>query len=507
MAPAATTNGVTDGVNGSNGLSGHTTSTKLQFETYHNIINNELTTTAKTRHGINPATIQPLPEVPVSTQEDVDRAVTCARAAYKSWSKVPIDERGQKLRDYADILDDHKDEFAKLLTQEQGKPLAQSYVEFGMATTWLRAVSTMEIPEDLIEDTEDRRVVCRYMPLGVTCGIVPWNFPILLAIGKVGPALYTGNTIIIKPSPYTPYCNLKLVELGMQIFPPGVLQALSGEEDLGPMFTAHPDIDKISFTGSIATGKKVMAAAAPTLKRVTLELGGNDPAIICEDVDIDAIIPKLAISSFLCSSQICMMVKRLYVHESIYRKFLDSFAAHIRCTMNVGSGLDPDNFIGPVQNRMQYDKVRHLYAQISPQGWHPVVGGDVPPADPTGKGFYFTPTLLDNPPDDSEVVTEEPFGPILPVLKWRDEEEVLARANDSKMGLGASVWSNDLERAERLARRLEAGSVWVNSHFDVSPIIPFGGHKWSGIGTEWGLNGLKSYCNPQSLWLKKKKSV
>lgn len=237
--------------------------------------------------------MQPLPEVPVSTQEDVDKAVASAKAAYKSWSQVPIEERGQKLREYADILDDHKDEFAKLLTQEQGKPLAQSYVEFGMATTWLRAFSTMEIPEDLIEDTEDRRVVVRYVPLGVTCGIVPWNFPILLAIGKVGPAVYTGNTIIIKPSPYTPYCNLKLVELAMQIFPPGVVQCLSGEEDLGPMFTAHPDVDKISFTGSIATGKKVMAAAAPTLKRVTLELGGNDPAIICEDVNIEEIIPKV----------------------------------------------------------------------------------------------------------------------------------------------------------------------------------------------------------------------
>ncbi|KAL9004279.1 MAG: hypothetical protein Q9188_002914 [Gyalolechia gomerana] len=504
MAPAATKNGVIDGVNSSNGVNGHTTSKKLQFETYHNIINNELTTTAKTRHGINPAAVQPLPEVPVSTQEDVDKAVKFARAAYKSWSKIPIEERGQKLREYADILEDHKDEFAKLLTQEQGKPLAQSYIEFDMSTTWLRAFSTMEIPEDLIEDTEDRRVVCRYVPLGITCGIVPWNFPILLAVGKIGPALYTGNTIIIKPSPYTPYCNLKLAELGMQIFPPGVLQALSGEEDLGPMFTTHPDIDKISFTGSIATGKKVMAAAAPTLKRVTLELGGNDPAIICEDVDIDAIIPKLAMSSFLCSSQICMMVKRLYVHESIYQKFLDSFAAHIKGTMKVGPGNDPENFIGPVQNRMQYDKVRNMYAQISQQGWQPVIGGDVPPSDPADKGFYFTPTLLDNPPEDSKVVTEEPFGPILPVLKWKDEEEVLARANDSKMALGASVWSNDLKRAERMARRVEAGTVWVNSHFEVSPIIPFGGHKWSGIGTEWGLNGVKAYCNAQSLWLKKK---
>lgn len=252
-----------------------------------------MTTTAKTRHNINPATTQPNPEVPVSTQDDVDKAVAAARAAFKPWAKVPVEERGQKLRDYADAIEKYTDDFAMLLTSEQGKPLAQSVQEIGMATTWLRAFSTMKLPEEIVEDNEDRQVINRYTPLGVACGIVPWNFPILLAVGKVAPALYTGNTLIIKPSPYTPYCDLKLVELGMQFFPPGVLQALSGEEDLGPMFTTHPDIDKISFTGSSATGKKVMAASAPTLKRVTLELGGNDPAIICEDVDIEKIIPSV----------------------------------------------------------------------------------------------------------------------------------------------------------------------------------------------------------------------
>ncbi|KAL8721223.1 MAG: hypothetical protein Q9225_002035, partial [Loekoesia sp. 1 TL-2023] len=490
MSPAATTNGVIDGVNGANGVNGH--SDKLEFETYSNVINNQLTTTSKTRHSFNPATTEPHAEVPVSTLKDVDRAVAAARAAFKPWSKLSFEERGQKLRDYADAIDSNKDGFAKLLTLEQGKPLAQSYTEIGMATTWLRAFSTMKLSEEVIEDSEDRQVITRYTPMGVVCGIVPWNFPILLAVGKIAPAVYTGNTIIIKPSPYTPYCNLKLAELGMQIFPPGVLQALSGEEDLGPMFTTHPDIDKISFTGSIATGKKVMAAASPTLKRVTLELGGNDPAIICEDVDVDAIIPKLAISSFLCSSQICMMVKRLYVHEKIYPRFVESFAKHVKSTMKVGNGLDPDNFIGPVQNSMQYNKVKELYSQIEKQGWKPVIGGDMPDED-TSKGYFFTPTILDNPPEDSRIVTEEPFGPILPILKWKDDEDVIARANDSKMGLGASVWSSDLERATKIAKQMEAGSVWVNSHFEVAPGIPFGGHKWSGIGMEWGMDGLKSY--------------
>ncbi|KAL8858194.1 MAG: hypothetical protein Q9178_005206 [Gyalolechia marmorata] len=501
MSPSATSNGVTNGANG------HIP--KLGFQTYHNVINNELTKTAKTRHSIDPATTEPIAEVPVSTQEDVDRAVTAARAAFKTWSKTSLEERGEKLVAFADAIDHYKDDFAKLLTAEQGKPLAQSYQEIGMATTWLRAFSTMKIPDEIVEDTEDRQIVHRHVPLGVVGGIVPWNYPILLAVGKIAPALITSNTIIIKPSPYTPYCNLKLAELGAHIFPPGVLQALSGEEDLGPLFTTHPDIDKIAFTGSTATGKKVMAAAAPTLKRVTLELGGNDPAIICDDVDIEAIIPKLATLSFLCCAQICMMIKRLYVHSSIYPRFMSALVEHTR-TLKVGSGTDPDVFIGPVQNSMQYEKVKDMYAQIPKQGWTAVLGGQELPADDEnrpagkGKGFFFQPTIIDDPPEDSRIVTEEPFGPILPVLKWTDEDDVIARANDSKMALGASVWSNDIDRANRMAKRLESGSVWVNSHFDVAPGVPFGGHKWSGIGMEWGLLGLKAYCNPQTLWLKKK---
>ncbi|KAL8663696.1 MAG: hypothetical protein Q9202_003642 [Teloschistes flavicans] len=512
MSPSATSNGdgVINDVNGhqaSNGIingttNGHTQK-KLDFNTFYNIINNDRSSTDKTRHNINPATTEPNAEVPVSTREDVDKAVAAARAAFKPWSKLPVEQRGEKLRAFADAIDSYKDDFARLLTLEQGKPLTQSYQEIGMATTWLRAFSVMKLPEDIIEDDEERQIINRFTPLGVAAGIIPWNYPILLAAGKIGPALYTGNTIIIKPSPYTPYCDLKLAELGAQIFPPGVLQALSGEEDLGPMLTEHPDIDKIAFTGSSATGKKVMASAASTLKRVTLELGGNDPAIICDDVDIDAIIPKLAILSFLCCAQICMMIKRLYVHTNIYDRFLAAFAAHT-ATLRVGPGTDPDTFIGPVQNRMQYAKVHDLYTQINKQGWKTALGGQVPDLDPSTKGYFFEPTIIDDPPADARVVTEEPFGPILPVLRWEHEADVIAQANDTKMGLGASVWSRDLERATRMAKQLEAGSVWVNSHFDVAPGVPFGGHKWSGVGTEWGVAGLKAYCNSQSMWLKKK---
>lgn len=249
-----------------------------------------------TRHGINPATTEPNPEVPVATQEDLDKAVQAARAAFKTWSKVSFEERRAALLAYADAIDANIDGFAKTLTMEQGKPMTQSTTEVGMAGAWIRGLTSFEIPTNVIEETEDRKIIQRYTPLGVAGAIVPWNFPVLLAIGKIVSAVYTGNAVIVKPSPFTPYCGLKLVELATRFFPPGVVQCLSGDDSLGPMITEHPGIDKISFTGSIATGKRVMASCAKTLKRVTLELGGNDPSIICEDVDIDAIIPKVCLA-------------------------------------------------------------------------------------------------------------------------------------------------------------------------------------------------------------------
>lgn len=265
----------------------------LDTTTFRNVINGELTTTAETRHGINPATKQPNPEVPLSTQDDVDRAVDAARTAFKTWSRTSFDERRKAISAFADSIDANKDALAALLTQEQGKSLGQAAQEIGMAVIWARSLSTIEIPENVLQDKDDCKIIQRYTPLGVAGAIVPWNFPVLLAVGKIVPAVYTGNAVIVKPSPFTPYCDLKLAELAIPHFPPGVVQALSGGDDLGPRITEHPGIDKISFTGSSVTGRRVMASCAKTLKRVTLELGGNDAAIICDDVDIDKIIPTV----------------------------------------------------------------------------------------------------------------------------------------------------------------------------------------------------------------------
>jgi acyl-CoA reductase-like NAD-dependent aldehyde dehydrogenase len=265
-----------------------------------------LTTTSHTRHGINPANRQANPEVPVSTKEDLDKAVDAARQAFREWSKTSSDERRTVLGAFADKIEANKDALAQVLTQEEGKPLSQSTVEVGMAVQWARDLPTIEIPETVIEDTGEHQIIQRYTPLGVCGAILPWDFPVLLAIGKIVPAVYTGNTVIIKPSPFTPYCGLKLAELAAQCFPPGVVQGLSGGDELGPMITEHPGVDKISFTGSILTGKLVMKSCAKTLKRVTLELGGNDPAIICDDVNIDAIIPKVYYTT--CTDTVSLLI-------------------------------------------------------------------------------------------------------------------------------------------------------------------------------------------------------
>jgi acyl-CoA reductase-like NAD-dependent aldehyde dehydrogenase len=424
--------------------------------------------------------------------------VKSARAAFKSWSKTSFDERRKALLAWADAIDANADGFAKTLTMEQGKPLTQATVEVGLTGIWTRGLSSIAIKGNVIEETDDRKVIQRYTPMGVVGAIVPWNYPVLLAVGKIVSAVYTGNTVIVKPSPFTPYCDLKLVELATRFFPPGVVQCLSGDDSLGPMVTEHPGIDKISFTGSIITGKRVMASCARTLKRVTLELGGNDPAIICEDVDIDTIIPKIGNLSYLCSSQICMMIKRLYVHEKIYDEFLDKLVTFVK-TLKVGEGTESDVFFGPVQNEMQFKKAKDLFSSITTENLKAALGGSIE----SSPGYFIHPTIIDNPPELSRVVQEEAFAPILPIMKWSDEDDVVERANALETGLGSSVWSKDFERATRIADQLQSGSVWVNNHFDLLPTAPFGGHKQSGLGVEWGLTGLLGYCNSQTQWLKK----
>jgi len=479
---------------------------KLDFSTFYNVINNTLTTTPTTRHGVDPGTEDSLPPVPVSTQDDVDQAVRAGQQAFLKWRDLSYDSRAVYLNQFADAIEANRSGFETLLGKETGKPLQGVVLELNFAILHLRETAKLRITSDekILEDNPERRAAIRFTPLGVGVGIVPWNFPFLLGLGKLDQAVLSGNAFIWKPSPFSPYTALKLGELAAKIFPPGVVQVLSGDETLGPLLTAHPGISKISFTGSSATGKKVMAACAGTLKRVTLELGGNDAAIICDDVDLSVVAPKIAVFCFLHSGQICMNIKRVYVHAKIYDQFLAQMVAVVK-TFRTGAAGDETAFSGPVQNAMQFEKLKGLYAEIEKQGWKTALGGTLETPDKKEKGFFMPLTIIDNPPDDSRIVTEEPFGPIVPVLKWSGEEEddVIRRANDSNMGLGASVWTADLERGERMAKKLEAGSVWVNSHFEMAPHVPFGGHKWSGIGMDWGVEGLKGWCNTQAFWVRK----
>ncbi|KAH9880428.1 hypothetical protein IAQ61_000719 [Plenodomus lingam] len=469
----------------------------LDWKTFRNVINGKLESTKQTRHSTNPATGEDGPEVPVSTREDVDRACEAATEAGKSWSKVPWDERRKALEAYADALEEEKENFSQMLTSEQGKPLMFARAELDASVHWIRSICKLSIPEETY-DEENKTIVVRYVPLGVAVGIVPWNFPMHLAVGKIAPALLTGCTMIVKPSPFTPAGGLKLVELAQRFFPPGVLQALSGGDDLGPMLTSHPVPAKISFTGSTFTGKKVMESASKTLKRVTLELGGNDPALVFDDVDVDEVAKKIATLSFLNSGQICLALKRIFVQESIADKFLQALVRETEA-FKVGPGNQPDVFLGPVQNSMQYERVKGFISDIEKENWKVATGGKVP----SGPGYFITPTIIERPDSKSRIVVEEPFGPIVPFLTFTDEADAIAQANNTPMGLGASVWSKNIERANRVARNIEAGSVWVNTHLELDPRVPFGGHKESGVGAEWGVGGLKSYCNAQALYLGK----
>lgn len=475
----------------------------VEFNSFHNTIDNALTGTKTTRHTLDPSTESPLPAVPVSTQDDVDDAVRAGQEAFSAWRERSYDERAEYLLRFADAIEANLDGFTELLGREAGKPMQAAAMEVGFALQHLRETAKLRIPEAVVEDSDERTASVRYVPLGVGVGIIPWNFPFLLGIGKLDAALLAGNTFIWKPSPFSPYTALKLGELGTKIFPPGVLQVLSGDDALGPLLTSHPSVAKVSFTGSTATGKKVMASCAATLKRLTLELGGNDAAIVWPDVDLARVVPKLGALAFLHSGQICMNIKRLYVHEAIYDAFLAQLVAFVKTLKIAGAG-DAEAFTGPVQNGAQYARVRDLYGEVAKQNWSVALGGlDSTSATGERKGFFLPPTIIDNPPDESRIVVEEPFGPIVPLLKWSDEKDVVRRANDSMMGLGASVWSADVERAERMARRLEAGNVWVNSHFELAPHVPFGGHKWSGIGLDWGVEGMKGWCNAQAVWVRK----
>ena len=440
---------------------------------------------------LNPASGEVLTRVPCAEPQHLELAIAEAQAARQAWQALSYEQREALLEKLAERMASAVDEFATLISLEQGKPHQAARDETNYAIGWLRDVARQRLHDEVLEDSAHHLVEQCHVPLGVVGLIVPWNFPLCLAIWKLAPALITGNTAILKPSPYTPLSALKLAELASDILPAGVLTVLTGTDELGQWMVDHPDIAKISFTGSVATGSKVMAGAARHLKRLTLELGGNDPAIVLPDVDIDDVVPRLFWGAFGNSGQWCVGIKRLYVHDAIYPQLLAALVAYAR-TIKLGAGLDPASQLGPVQNAKQYAKVLDLLADTRARGCRFALGGDV---DTAQKGYFVPVTLVDNPPDDSRVVREEAFGPVLPVLRYSDYEEAIRRANDTEYGLGASIWGKDLKLARALSERLDAGTVWINEIYVHGVDYPFGGHKMSGLGVEHGHEGLAAYTN------------
>ncbi|EED36331.1 aldehyde dehydrogenase 1a3 [Luminiphilus syltensis NOR5-1B] len=469
---------------------------------YKMLINGKAVAADETFPVLNPATEDVIAYAPKATQAHLDSAVAAARAAFPAWSATSSDERKAIIHKIADRIEENMGELADLLTQEQGKPMEGfaglgAGFEMGGCLAWIRATAELETAVDVIQDNDEARIEVHRKPLGVVGSITPWNYPLLILFWHIIPGLRTGNTVVAKPSEYTPLTVLRAMHLISDLLPPGVLNVVTGFGEIGAAMSAHPDINKIVFTGSTPTGKRIMESAAGNLKRLTLELGGNDAAIVLPDTDVAAAAGKIFATAMINNGQTCAALKRLYVHEDIYDEMCEALAGIANSVTTGPASENPD--FGPVQNKMQFDKVCALSEDARAHGATFLTGG-APTAD---KGYFFPVTIVRDIEEETRLVQEEPFGPILPVLKFSDVEEALARANASSAGLGGSVWSGDIEKAQELASRLECGTAWVNNHAMIQPDAPFGGVKQSGIGVEFGSYGLEEYTSIQTMQIAK----
>jgi len=469
---------------------------------YGLIINGEKIATTEFLGVINPATEEIVGQCPVATEEQLDDAVNAAAEAFKSWSKVSDEERVAACGKIAEVIGSHAEELATLLTREQGKPLSGSQFEIGGCGAWAGFTGGLSLPDKVIQDDDKARIVQTRKPVGVVGSITPWNFPLLIGIWHIVPAIRTGNTVVIKPSPYTPLSTLRMVEIINEVLPPGVLNCVAGTDDLGQWMSGHAGIQKIIFTGSIPTGKKVMSNSAGNLKRLTLELGGNDAGVVLDDADPATIAPGIIGGAFMNNGQVCAALKRLYVPESMYDELCEHLVEAAK-GVTMGNGLDEGVQQGPLANKMQYDKVLSLLEDAKANGGRVLCGG----APPDGPGYFLPYTLVADVTDGMRIVDEEQFGPLLPIIKYSDLNAAISSANGLEVGLGGSVWSSDAERGSSVAAQLECGTVWVNQHAGIAPNIPFGGVKCSGIGVEFGEEGLAEYTTIQIVNVAKSAAV
>jgi aldehyde dehydrogenase (NAD+) len=436
---------------------------------------------------VNPAKGEPFTSVARASEPQMLLAIAAAKSAQPGWGATPLAQRRDALRKLADYIEANIDAISRTLVMEQGKPLAEATMEVGFAPAFIRYFCEQSLEPDVVQDDADYLIEMHYRPLGVVAGITPWNFPLLIGIYKLVPALLLGNSFIWKPAPTTPVTALMLAPTLQALFPAGVVNIVVDNNDLGHLLSEHPDVAKVSFTGSTATGRKVMQAAASSLKRLTLELGGNDAGIVLADADIKKTAQRVTGSAFFNAGQVCIALKRLYVHRSIYDEMCAALAEEIGL-LAVGDGLEQGTRVGPLQNAMQYEKATRYLDAAAADGRILVGGHKI-----DGPGYFVEPTLVRDIEDGSALVDEEQFAPILPVIAFDEIDDVIARANSSEYGLGGSVWSENVAAADAVAAHIQSGTVWINHHTHFAPHIPFAGAKQSGIGSEFGRDGLLEF--------------
>ena len=464
----------------------------LTFET---LLDTVVATDGDTVTITAPATEKPIGEAPWHDVADLEAAIARAKEAQPAWAALTSEERADHLNRAADAVEASAEPLAQLLAREVGKPLggANARFEVGACANWLRATAAQEIPAEVIVDDGETHAELHYRPIGVVGAITPWNWPMMIATWQIAPSLRMGNTVVIKPSEYTPLSGLALAAVMNQVLPEGVLNVVVGGGELGAAMTANPEFGKIMFTGSTATGIKIIESSASNITRLTLELGGNDAGIVLPDADPEKVAADIFWGAFLNTGQTCAALKRLYVHDDIYDEVVDAIA-RVAASTPMGDSLDEASLLGPVQNRRQWNVVDSLVKAAVEDGARVVVGGDPDEEQP---GYFYPATIVADISPDSALVVEEQFGPALPIVRYSDIEDALNWANSLDVGLGASVWGEDREAARRVAERVQAGTVWINGHGGVHPFIPFGGTKRSGYGVEFGVEGLKAVSVPQ----------
>jgi acyl-CoA reductase-like NAD-dependent aldehyde dehydrogenase len=454
---------------------------------YRLLVDGELIDGAKNVAVINPATAREFETAPRADAAIALRAIAAAKKAFPSWAALGYEYRSGYVEAFAAALEARASEFSRLLTLEQGKPLPQAEAEIRGSVAALRFFASQEIKPRVIRDNEQEYIVEQRYPQGVVAAITPWNFPMSLLIYKIGAALMTGNPVIAKPAPTTPLTTLLLGELAAAIFPSGVFQTLADTNDLGPLLTSHEDIAHVSFTGSTPTGKKVLESTVSTLKRFTLELGGNDAAIVLDDVDIDKVAPAIFRAATLNAGQICYATKRVYAPRKLIEPLTEALVALAK-DAKVGDGLEQGTTIGPIQNKMQYDKLQG-FIEDSRRNGRIVVGGD----QIDGDGYFIRPTIVRDLANDARLVKEEQFGPVLPIQAYDDVDGAIAEANSVEFGLGGVIWTADVERGISVASQVESGTVWVNQHMALPYDVAFGGAKQSGMGLQNGIEGMEDF--------------